>query len=151
MSNEHNLADRQAVIDLVTTLFIETDERNWDVVRSCFADSVLFDMTSLVGGEPVTMAPVDIVGAWDAGLASIKAVHHQIGNFRVVVTGDEASAFCYGTAYHYRPVRSGDSVRRFVGSYDFHLQREGRAWKIDHFRFNAKFVDGNLTLEQSEG
>jgi hypothetical protein len=35
----------------------------------------------------------------------------------------------------------------FVGSYDFHLVREA-TWKIDLFRFNCKFVDGNLELEK---
>jgi hypothetical protein len=35
-----------------------------------------------------------------------------------------------------------------VGSYDFHLVRAGGAWRIDLFRFNAKFVDGNLELER---
>jgi len=77
-------------------------------------------------------------------------VHHQIGNFRVSINGDEATVFCYGVAYHYRPVKTGNSVRRFVGSYDLGLRRVEGTWKIHSFRFNAKFVDGNLTLEQDD-
>jgi len=147
---DRELRFRQAVVDVVTSLFIETDSRNWQGVRDCFADRVRFDMTSLAGGEPATMAPEEIAAAWEAGLAPIQAVHHQVGNFRVSVAKDEATVFCYGVAYHYRPVKSGNSVRRFVGSYDFGLRRVDETWKIHSFRFNAKFVDGNLALEQDD-
>lgn len=150
MSDLTGMFDRHAVIDVVTSLFIETDERNWEAVRHCFADAVRFDMTSLAGGDPVVLTPREIAGAWEAGLAPIKAVHHQVGNFRVTVEGDGATVFCYGVAFHYRPVKSGNSVRRFVGTYDLHLVRSGSSWKIDLFRFNAKFVDGNLSLEADD-
>jgi hypothetical protein len=46
-------------------------------------------------------------------------------------------------------VANGESVRRFVLSYDFELRALDRGWVISSFRFNAKFVDGNLELEKS--
>jgi hypothetical protein len=141
------LLAKQAITDTITTLFVATDARDWESVRSCFAPQVHFDMTSLAGGEPVTMTPDAIAAGWEQGLKPIEAVHHQAGNFRVDVHGSEASAFCYGIAYHYRRHPSGRNTRVFVGSYEFGLREHGGRWRIDSFRFVAKFVDGNLELE----
>ena len=33
-----------------------------------------------------------------------------------------------------------------VGSYDFGLARISGEWKIDQFKFNLKYVDGNKEL-----
>jgi hypothetical protein len=68
----------------------------------------------------------------------------------VDVQGEQASAFCYGIASHFRRNRSGRNTRIFVGSYDFHLLRIEDRWLIDSFRFNLKYVEGNAELERSE-
>ena len=137
------------IVDAITALFVATDEKDWGAVRACFTDQVLFDLSTLAG-LPEARVPADtIVERWKEGLAPMQAVHHQVGNFRVNVSGDEAEASCYGIAYHYRPNFSGRNTRVFVGTYDFHLVCElAGAWRIDCFRFHSKFVDGNLELEK---
>ena len=70
----------------------------------------------------------------------MQAVHHQTGNFVVSVDGDTATASCYGTATHFRPEQD-NRVTSFVGSYDFRLNRIAGTWKIDSFRFDAKYVE----------
>ncbi len=142
------LSAERDIVQVITALFTGTDDRDWARVRCCFADEVVFDMTSLAGGAPATLTPKAITDGWDAGLAMLQAVHHQAGNYSVDVLGDSADAFCYGIAYHYKPTQSGRNTRIFVGSYDFHLVRVAREWKINRFRFNLKFVDGNMRLEQ---
>src|ERR1044071_1523522 len=106
MSTE-NLHDRLLIIDTINDLFIHTDDRDWAVVRECFAPEVLFDMTSVAGGEPARLTPRQITDGWDAGLKDLKAVHHQAGNYQISSHGDTAEAFCYGTAWHYLPNPSG--------------------------------------------
>ncbi|MDF2772330.1 MAG: hypothetical protein K0S86_1824 [Geminicoccaceae bacterium] len=142
------LADERQIIDCIVRLCVATDSRDWATARACFADVVRFDMTSLAGGEPTDLPAEQIIAGWTEGLAPMEAVHHHLGNFRVTILGDEAEAFCYGTAYHYRRTASGRNTRTFVGSYDFALAREDDAWRINAFRFNVKFVDGNLELEK---
>jgi hypothetical protein len=105
-------------------------------------------MSSLAGGGPATLTPKAITDGWDAGLAPLQAVHHQAGNYSVEVSGDTATAFCYGIAYHYKATESGRNTRVFVGSYDFHLVSHAGEWRIDRFRFTLKFIDGNSRLEQ---
>lgn len=145
------LVEREEIAAVINTLFVSTDQRDWKRVEACFAPSVLFDMTSLAGGQPARLAPSDIALGWETGLRPIEAVHHQTGNVSIERAGREATASCYGIAYHFRRTRSGRNTRVFVGSYDFHLQRRDDGWKIDLFRFNLKFIDGNLDLEKEAG
>ncbi|MBI5473546.1 MAG: nuclear transport factor 2 family protein [Ignavibacteriae bacterium] len=140
------LSDQSDVIKTINTLFIETDNRNWDGVKAVFADTVLFDMTSIAGGEPARMSSQNIVDAWDQGLKSLKALHHQAGNYVVTINGSEADAFCYGIAIHYLPNAQNQNTRTFVGSYNFHLSKRAQSWRIDKFKFKLKFIDGNKEL-----
>jgi hypothetical protein len=143
-----SLQAKEEVLDAINELFLATDARDWDRVRAVLAPKVLFDMKSLNGAEPATLASDEIVAAWEQGLRPLKALHHQTGNFRVRVRGAEADAFCYGIAAHYLPNASGRNTRTFVGSYDFHLIRSDGGWRIDVFRFHLKYIDGNLQLEE---
>jgi hypothetical protein len=143
------LLKKDLIIGVINDLFVGTDNRDWMKVKRCFADKVLFDMTSLSGGSPTTMTPQQIVDAWDQGLKALKAIHHQAGNYTVAVQGQEATACCYGIAYHYLPNETNQNTRTFVGSYEFHLTNRDQNWRIDQFKFNLKFIDGNSNLENS--
>lgn len=142
------LESEKAIVDVAVALFVATDRRDWKTVESCFAPSVLFDMTSLVGGTPALLTPPQIAEGWAEGLAPLEAVHHQAGNFQVALRDADADLFCYATATHYRRVASGRNTRTFVGSYDFHLVRDNDRWRIDAFRFNLKYLDGNAELHE---
>ncbi len=145
----NTVTDRDRVIDTVNRLFIGTDSRDWSAVKALFASTVLFDMTSLAGGQPATMTPQEIVNGWDKGLKALTAIHHQAGNFLVDVKDSEAAVFCYGVAWHYLPNKTNRNTRTFVGSYDVHLVVQDAEWKIDRFKFNLKFIEGNPDLEKS--
>ncbi len=137
------------ILDVVNRLFISTDNRDWNAVEGCFAEQVLFDQTSMTGGEPVVQTPSQISAGWEKGLKPLRAIHHQTGNFIVTRRERDADVFCYGIAFHYLPNPTGRNTRTFVGSYDFHLARGEDGWRIDRFRFNLKFIDGNPDLERS--
>ena len=117
----------------------------WRIVPFCF----LLVATSMVGGEPVKLTPQEIVASWDKGLKPLKAIHHQAGNYIVNANQNEADVFCYGIASHYLPNKTNQNVRTFVGSYNLHLRVENREWRIDKFKYNLKYMDGNLALEKS--
>lgn len=147
MDNEMLIeTERDRVIEAVTTLFIETDKRDWAAVQSCFAREVFFDMSSQGGGPPGLTTPDRIVGGWKDGLKNLQAIHHQVGNFLVHITGEAATVFCYGIAFHYLPSPSKQNTRTFVGTYEFHLIKQGGVWRIDTMAYHAKFVEGNQNL-----
>lgn len=141
------LMEKDEIIDAANSLFIFTDEKDWASIKRLFADEVLFDTTSLSGGRPEKRTPQQIVDGWDAGLKRLKAVHHQVGNYRVRVRDNDADLFCYGIAYHYLPNPTNNNTRLFVGSYDLHFVKIENEWRIDAFKFNSKFIDGNKDLE----
>lgn len=150
MGNDINdLLERTRIIDVITRLFVGTDNRDWEAVKCCFAQRVLFDISSLGAGDPQDLSPNDIVAMWDANLKPLEAIHHQVGNFLVDINGRRADAFCYGIAIHYLPNETGNNTRTFVGSYDISLDYDGGQWRIRRFRFNLKFIDGNRDLEDS--
>jgi hypothetical protein len=45
------LLDREAVAETISRLFIETDRREWEGVKGCLADEVLFDLKYIDGNE----------------------------------------------------------------------------------------------------
>lgn len=147
MTDIDNLVLKDEIIDIVNRLFIYTDERDWVAIKGLFADEVLFDMTSMSGGEPATLGPQQIVDIWDAGLKKLKSIHHQAGNYVVDVRDEDADLFCYGIAFHYLPNPTNRNSRIYVGSYDLHFINADETWKIDEFKFNLKFIEGNKDLE----
>lgn len=148
--SENTLAMRLAVEDVVVRLFVATDERDWKTVESCFADSFMFDMTSMTGGQPSTMAPQQVAQMWREGLKPLDHVHHQAGNFRTEIQGDRARVRCYAIALHHRSnINASDKTRRFVGAYDYELALQSGTWRITSFKFLLKFIDGNLELEKA--
>ena len=148
------LLDRERVVMCLTELFLATDRRDWAAVETCFAPTVRFDMSSAGGGPAATVPAAEITAGWRSGLAGVEHLHHQVGNVVVRVAGEEAQAFCYGIAYHYRSRADGRNTRVFVGSYDFELARQrggpGFGWRITAMRFTLKFLDGNPALEAAE-
>jgi SnoaL-like domain len=141
------ISEQNDVIAVANRLFICTDNRDWTCVKDVFAPEVVFDMTSLAGGTPERKTPRQIADMWEQGLKGIKAIHHQAGNYQVTIKGNEADLFCYGIAFHYLPNPTNQNTRTFVGSYQYHLIKTNTGWKIDRFKFNLKFIDGNRDLE----
>jgi hypothetical protein len=144
----NQLTEEKEILRTVNRLFIGTDNRDWETVKNVFTEEVLFDMTSMTGGEPSMLTSRQIIDAWDQGLKALESLHHQTGNYDVNVDGDQAEVFCYGTAIHYLPNKTNRNTRTFVGSYNLHLNKIHNEWKIDRFKFNLKFIDGNIDLDK---
>jgi hypothetical protein len=141
------LFEKDKITELINNLFIFTDKCDWNNVQKCFAEKVYFDMTSMGAESAVVLSPGQITDMWDDGLKNLEAVHHQTGNLKIDISDEKAVAFCYGTASHFKKTTSGKNTRTFVGSYNFHLTKSNDDWRIDSFKFNLKYVDGNLNLE----
>lgn len=141
-----NIIEKEKIIEVINLIFIGTDNRDWKMVKNCFADRVLFDMTSIAGGKPEELPAEQIIDGWDKGLKDLQYIQHHAGNYIVNINNNIADVFCYGTAYHYLENPSGRNTRTFVGSYNFQLRRIEDKWKINMFKFNLKFIDGNKNL-----
>lgn len=140
------LSDRWDIVDVVNGIFIHTDNRDWQAVIDSFADEVLLDYTSMTGGEPVRLSPEAIVTGWQGVLPGFQVTHHTISNHQVTINGDQADCFSYGTAVHLLPQDSGQNTWTVIGTYNHHLTKTVRGWRVDTMRFNLKIVEGNTDL-----
>lgn len=134
------------VQETISRFFISVDNRNWDEVKMLFADTVLLDYTSMVGGEPANLSSQQIIESWKGLLPGFDCTHHQLGNFVINADLEIANVFCYGTAYHYLKNDSGNNVWTVVGSYNFEIILDASDWKISKMKFNLKYIDGNTAL-----
>ncbi|MDD1770613.1 MAG: nuclear transport factor 2 family protein [Methanomassiliicoccales archaeon] len=146
-SEAQALVERRRIEDVVTRLFVFTDRLDWEnVLDKCFDAEVLFDMSSLNGEGARKVSAKEITDGWEVGLRPLKAVHHQMGNLLVTLSGVHATATCYATATHYLPSGKGESTKTFYGSYELGLARTIRGWHVDSLRYLSKFVTGNTML-----
>lgn len=127
----------------VIELFVATDRRDWKRVRRLLADEVDVDMSSLGGSTGLVEAGA-LVAAWEAGLSSLQAVHHQVGNLRCTIHEDDAHVACHGIVFHHDPGAGGGHTRTLVGTYDVGLRDSPRGWHVHTFRFKLRFQGGDL-------
>ena len=141
------MIEREEIIEQINKLFIYTDDRNWELLKSeVFAEIVFLDMTSL-GGEAKEMTSVEICEMWEEGFKEIDSVNHLAGNHLVKKKSDnEAVAFCYSTATHFKDSAQNGKTREFVGKYDFKLRKTNKGWRIFHFVYTLKYTNGNMDL-----
>ena len=139
---------REEIIEVVTLLFIYTDNRNWEGLQNeAFTQEVFLDMTSL-GGEAKEMAAIEICNMWNEGFKGIDAINHLAGNYLVQTnSNDTAQVFAYATAHHYKKDAKNGPTREFVGTYDIHLSKGSQGWRILKLTYHLKYMTGNLTLE----
>ncbi len=142
-----SLTTRDQLIEIVNKLFIYTDQKDWDKLQSeVFAPTVHFDMSSL-GGEVTTKTSKEICDNWNTGFGGLDSVNHLAGNHLVSVEGSNAEVFCYTTATHYRESATQGKTREFVGTYELKLSKETNGWLIRSFKYNLKYMNGNLELK----
>lgn len=146
-SNQKNAKmEQQQIIQTIKSIFIGSDEGNWNKVENGLADNVLLDYTSMTGGNTSTLSPKQITNEWAALLPGFQSTHHQIGNYTINVLGNEATINFHGLALHYLPNKSGNDIWIVVGTYDYHLVKINGNWKADKIKFNLQKQEGNLEL-----
>ncbi|MBT1701134.1 nuclear transport factor 2 family protein [Fulvivirgaceae bacterium PWU4] len=140
---------REELIELANKLFVYTDSRQWQrLLGEVFKEEVLFDMASAGAGPAKTLSASVICDMWNNGFAGIDQVHHQSGNFIVDFKSDtEAAIFCYAIASHYKQAATQGKTREFIGSYELHASLTDLGWRLDGFKYNLKYINGNVELK----
>jgi 3-phenylpropionate/cinnamic acid dioxygenase small subunit len=136
MMSLEEVADRLAVSDVLTRYATAMDNRNWDLLATCFTEDATLDYdTSGVFGRK------DFVTHCAEGLAPMKATQHSVTNHVIVLDGDRARATSYVTAQH---VRANDATFTLGGTYHDELVRSGDDWAIANRRFVTSWKAGKL-------
>jgi hypothetical protein len=144
----NNAENKIEITELVNKLFTYTDSKQWQkLIDEVFTTDVLFDMSSAGGEGPQTIEAEAICNIWREGLRDLDAVHHQAGHYVINVNGDDADIFAYAIAMHYKKSATKGNTRSFVGSYELKATRGIHGWRMTAFKYNLKFMDGNVRLE----
>jgi 3-phenylpropionate/cinnamic acid dioxygenase small subunit len=119
-----SLVDDRAVAQIMINYARGIDRRDWDLVRSCFADDAYVQGTQFGGPRDEYL---DILLP---GVAHYPATQHFIGNQLRQVDGDTAFTETYLIARHFADA-AGEVDSLIVGvRYDDQLRRVGAGWQI---------------------
>ena len=77
------LIDRAEISDVQLRYATGLDSRDWPLFRSCFADEIETDFTSVFGGEPRKVSADRWTEAARRSLSGLKATQHMITNQRL--------------------------------------------------------------------
>jgi hypothetical protein len=142
-----NFSVRDEIIEVVNKLFVYTDYQQWDKLQEeVFTPKIFFDMTS-IGGESKNIAAKEVCEMWRKGFEGLDAINHLSGNYLVTITNEAADVFAYATATYYKASATQGKTREFVGSYNLHLIKTTQGWRLDVFKYNLKYMNGNVDLQ----
>ena len=145
--NDQQFADKLEITELCNKLFMYVDAEQWEkVLDEVFTENVWFDMTS-AGGEARKLSANEICEIWRKGFSGLDAIHHQAGHYVITVNGSNADIYGYAIATHFKKAVSKGNSRMFVGSYDLKALNSGDGWRLTQFKYNLKYIDGNVSLE----
>lgn len=142
------IADKIELTELANKLYMYCDAKQWEkMLAEVFTPLVWFDSSSVGAGEPRSMEAKEVCQMWEAGLGGLDAIHHQAGHYLITVQENKADIFGYGIASHYKKTATKGNTRTFVGSYDLKAERSAKGWRLSQFKFNLKYMEGNISLE----
>lgn len=136
---------RAEISRLVDELFITCDEKDWATGEALFVKGpVETDMSSLVGGGPVTLTAAELYQGFRQGLHAGKQSHHMATNYRITFAGDSADVWCHGYAWNHLPaLPDGESVWETWGNYRLGAVWTPDGWRLNAFRYYSKRTAGN--------
>ena len=144
MTNTHlNLI--HDVIQTVSNTMNCIDRLDWEGYKNNFVkDTVIFDYTSLNGGDPYKGSVDDFINLVIQTLPGYDATCHQTTNHEVNIENDKAHFYSKVIATHYiTNTMQDDNYWQAIGFYDIFLRKEELKWNIYLLKFTKTFVLGD--------
>lgn len=141
------IVDRLTVEDLASAIDRAVDEKNWDFVLSCMADTVEVDVGALSGGE-IQRLDRDLVVA---GIRSVnppdKACFHARYNIVTRVDGDKATMSAHSYGWNLCDLFS-PPVYEVWGTMDYRFARIGGSWRVTAITMGKWREAGNRAVNE---
>jgi len=140
------LLDRAEIADVLGRYAYGMDARDWDMVRSCWAEKIAFDFTGLdLWDEPLESVDREVwMRTLQAFFAALPASQHLNTPVLYEFDGDDrCTVIAVLHAKHWRPNESGDPLQTVVGYYRDELIRTDDGWKICAMKEEVQFNEGN--------
>ena len=142
--------DTDDKLDVAETLYryaTGVDRRDWSLLRSAFADTVIFDFASYAPGRlPQTMS----ADSWVAGIVpqftGLNATQHSMTNPLAAVDGNSATITMYVRAHHVYDPNDPMSWYTVGGYYDNTLIRADGRWLLTGVRLAVTWRAGDPAI-----
>lgn len=115
------------------------DQRDWPLFTEVFTADVTFHY----GGEYSAVGSDKLMKMIRHSLGGCGPTQHLLGNFSIVINGDQATCSCYVRAFH---VGLGDrqgEVYEALGEYQDKLVKKTGVWKISERKFRFIYELGS--------
>lgn len=146
---------RNALIDNYNLYAQGLDSKNWPMVRSCFADTIMIDYGSIsapTGDPEVPRQADDWLKILQSVINGFDITRHTITNHRVDISGSAVSCTAYLNADHVifpnpeMPIIGEQDVVTVVGEYTNHYEQVNDVWKICRSELVVNWSSGNMAL-----
>lgn len=138
--------DREKIIAIVNDIGTLADQCDWNRLAQMFADAVLLDYTSMVGGKPETLSPQEIMVRWKSILPGFDMTQHKITDHKVELHHNQADVYSKVMALHYIAGSLGGEIWIVQGEYYHHLIQTKDGWKVNKMKFIVGEIRGNNDL-----
>lgn len=133
------LVDRADIGDVLARYSTALDAKDWGLLAQVFTTGAECDYGSL--GSPRGVEEItDLVRS---AIGDLDATQHLLGNLRVTVDGDTATADCYLVAQHVRAAAPGGDHYLLGGRYNDRLLRTPEGWRITSRTLHRMWATGN--------
>jgi hypothetical protein len=138
-SNDHDLADKQAIRDLQSAYSYAIDSGAYDKLDNIFTADAVGDY----GRAGLVHGVAAIKDTCRNALDPLTAAQHINTNHQAEITGDTASASCYLVVHQYRDNTPGGDHLEMGGRYDDELVRTENGWRITRRKLTLLWTTGN--------
>lgn len=134
------LWDERAINHAMLDFGHSLDARDRLAHAACFTDPVNINFKAFTGRDEVRV-PAALWAQFGEFILAGGPSHHILGNFKIAIDGDRASARVYMISSLWTGEDSASN--RQYGWYDVWFKRVGEAWKISRLKHDFQGVEGN--------
>lgn len=138
------LLDREEISDVQLRYATAVDSRDWELFRTCFADEVEADYSSVFGTPPARLGADEFVAMIAPVMSTLTATQHMITNLAVTVEAENhATVVAYVRAIHHNAAAADGTEQTVYGYYTNTFVRTVDGWRIAKLKLTSRIQTGN--------
>jgi hypothetical protein len=138
------LVDRAEISDVQLRYATGVDSRDWAVFRSCFADEIEGDFSSVFGTPPVRLGADEFVATIAPVMSALTATQHMMTNLVITFDdADHATVVAYVRAIHHNAGAAGGTEQTVYGYYTNAFVRTADGWRMSKVKLTSRIQTGN--------
>ena len=138
------LVDRSEIEAVQLRYATGVDSRDWKLFRTCFADEIEGDYSSVFGTPPARLGADEFVAMIAPVMSALTATQHMMTNFAITFDDvDHATVVAYVRAIHHNAAADGGTEQTVYGYYTNAFVRTDDGWRISKVKLTSRIQTGN--------